>query len=154
MFLVSAPAVRVCVPAVQRQRLWRPQEDLHPLAGLCFNCVPLTVSVGPVWFDLHPVVFQVNGKSLSLKQYLEEPSSLSMVSVVSVGASVGGGSPTEQVTDFPATTAGAEVHLSLCQVLSKVVMSDVKEPSLASVFHHVGVTQTQISELCPNGEFW
>lgn len=47
-------------------------------------------------------MFQVNGKSLSLKQYLEEPSSLSMVSVVSAGASVGGGggSPTEQVTDF------------------------------------------------------
>lgn len=85
---VCVPAVRVCVPAVPGQRLRRPQEDLHPPAGLRFTCVPLTGCVRPLLAP-HLPVFQVNGKSLSLKQYLEEPSSLSMVSAVPAGT-VGG----------------------------------------------------------------
>lgn len=46
---VCLPAVRVCVPAVQRQCLRRPQEDLHSPAGSWIICMTLTGSVQPVW---------------------------------------------------------------------------------------------------------
>lgn len=45
---VFVSAVRVCVPAVQGQRLRCPQEDLHPPAGPCFTCAPLTGGLQPV----------------------------------------------------------------------------------------------------------
>lgn len=55
--------------------------------------------------------------------------------------------------DGECVSAGASVGGGVA-LTEQVVMSDVKEPSLASVFHHVGVTRTPIPELCPNGEFW
>lgn len=84
VFCVSA--VRLCVPAVQRQRLRRAPEDLHSPAGLSPGGLfsdQIRVSFTPVSENSNMLLcFQVNGKSLSLKQYLEEPSSLSMVTLI------------------------------------------------------------------------
>lgn len=90
---VCLSAVRLCVAAVQRKRLRRPAEDLHSPAGWQLSRMPQTgsggLSTSCSWRRPLSDCLQVNGKSLSVKQYLDEPgSSLSMVTHVCQPAKV------------------------------------------------------------------
>lgn len=75
-------SVCVCVAAVTRQRVRRPPQDLHPPAGQWTHHLHApSASCRDVFVSVNSLLsfFQVDGKSLSLKQFMEEPT-LSLVS--------------------------------------------------------------------------